>query len=269
MVAQNSLDFPETEIKYKKFAEFYQKGFIRENVLSVQDFKTDIGVDGGYTLWVHNYDDYTEAEEELYYGFPVELIKISEGNTIPWIMNATNTVIPSTSRHPEKAMELIGLINSERGKELYNLLVYGIEGKHYVKTGENTVRTFDYNGTPSVQSRYGVAPHFIGNTFNAYESQVNVPGYKEYIKNVLHKDVQYSMIYGFKFSAQNIRGELAQIESIRDEYVGLEYGVYSDYKQKMNEMKEKLKKAGIDMVIEELQRQLDEQINNKQGGENR
>lgn len=268
VVAQNRFDFPETEIKYKKLAEFYQKGFIRANALSVQDFKTDIGADGGYTLWVHNYDDYTEAEEELYYGFPVELIRVSEGNTIPWIVNATNTVIPSTSKHPDKAMELIGLINSEKGKELYNLLVYGIEGKHYVKTGEDSVRTLDYNGTPGVESKYGVAPHFIGNTFNAYASQVSVPGYNEYIENVLHKNARYSMLYGFKFSSKDIRGELAQIESINDEYVGLEYGVYPDYKQKLNEMKEKLKKAGIDKVIGELQRQLDEQINNKQGGQN-
>ena len=33
-------------------------------------------------------------------------------------------------------MQLIGLMNTEKGKDLYNLLVFGIEGEHYTKVND-------------------------------------------------------------------------------------------------------------------------------------
>ena len=62
---------------------------------------------------------------------------------------ATMTGISITSKHPEKAFELIKLVNTD--KELYNLICNGIEGKHYElnENGEFT-RTNENYSAPSL-----------------------------------------------------------------------------------------------------------------------
>lgn len=61
---------------------------------------------------------------------------------IPYAASASNTAISINSKHPERAMQLIGLMNTEKGKDLYNLLVFGIEGEHYTKVNDKENSTY-------------------------------------------------------------------------------------------------------------------------------
>ncbi len=71
----------------------------------------------------------------------------------PYVTNASTTgamtAISSTSKHPEKAMELINLVNTD--STLRNLLMFGIEGTHYEKVSDNQIKR-DPNGPYSVTS---------------------------------------------------------------------------------------------------------------------
>lgn len=41
-------------------------------------------------------------------------------------------------------MQLIGLMNTEKGKDLYNLLVFGIEGEHYTKVNDKEIQPIGF-----------------------------------------------------------------------------------------------------------------------------
>ena len=62
-------------------------------------------------------------------------------------------------------MQLIGLMNTEKGKDLYNLLVFGIEGEHYTKVNDKEIQPIGYTSQPTSESPYGQYRFAIGNTF--------------------------------------------------------------------------------------------------------
>ncbi len=258
---------PLEENFYRRIAGLYEKGYIRKDALTVSDMKKDNGKEGGYIMWIHNYDDFTKQSEDIQYGMPIYYIATSGSNEIECVRNykpsATNTAITRTCENPERAMQLLEVINDPANKELYNLLVYGIEGKHYEKESDNRIKTIGYDGTPTMESGYGIQKWIIGNTFNAYETQTDVPGYNEYIEEVLHGKSVDSILLGFTFDSDPVKNEIAQIKSIEAEYSGLKTGAHANWKEMLDAKHKKLSEVGLEKVIAEYQKQLDEQINNK------
>lgn len=243
---------------YERINQLYKKGLIRKDAATVKDHSVDTGVEGGYVIWAHQYDDYTKAAEEKSYGMELEYIMPENAKcTRYYKAGGTNTVILRTCRNPERAMQLLNLINSETGKELYNLLVYGIEGKHYIKTGENTIETIGYTGTPTAESAYGINDWIVGNTFNAYDTQTDEPGYADYVRNVLHANSQPNLLQGFVFNSDAIKMEKSQLDSINTEFSGLATGAFENYKDLFKQKREKLQKSGIEKALKEVQAQLD------------
>ena len=196
-------------------------------------------------------------------GRPMQVFQSNNWKYVPFNGSSTNTAIAAQSKNPERAMQLYEIINSSEDTELYNMLVYGIEGKHYEKTGDNTIKTFDYEGSPTSDSNYGIQKWIVGNTFNAFDTQTDVPGYNDYIENVMHKNAEENILSGFKLNTDPIKSELAQIKSVKAEFKGLKIGAYENYTEMLKDYRKKIHASGQDKVIKEIQRQLDEQLNNK------
>lgn len=259
-VVKNGYDKDVSTTFYKRLAEFYEKGYIRKDALTVQDFEKDKGVEGGYTLWYHQYDDFTAEQESLQYNMPIYLIEKEFKSRRYTSIGGTNSVIPSSAENPVRAIQLYELINTD--PELYNMLVFGLEDKHYVKTGNNTIETLDYDGTPTAESGYGIQKWIIGNTFNAFSTQTDVPEYSDYILNVLHPSTDPGPLDGFVFDRTPVKSELVQIANIKSEFNGLRTGAFKNWEEMVDKMREKMKVAGNDKVIAEIQRQLDEWLAN-------
>ncbi len=247
---------------YENVNKWFEKGYIRKDVLTVQDYKKDIGKEKGYVIWPHGHYKGTAESESKKYGFPIEIIPIESNYYIPFDSSPTNTAISRTSGNPERAIKLLELMHTEKGKELYNMLVYGIEGEHYKKVSESRIETLAYNGSPTAESKYGLMKWVIGNTFNAYETQVEPEGNNEYYKNDVNGKAKISPIIGFKVDTDPIKVELAQYSAIEKEYSALLTGAMPNYKQLLTERNEKMKKAGSDKIVQEVQRQLDEWVKN-------
>lgn len=243
---------------YKRMAEFYKKGYIRKDVLTLQDYKKDIGTEGGYVLWPHVFDRFTEESESKKYGKEIKIIPVSTKAVLNNKPFATNTSLPRTCENPETAMKFLELINSEEGAELYNLLVYGIEGKHYTKVGDNRIETIGYSGSATVDSPYGIPKWMIGDTFHAYQTQTDPEGYNDFILNELHQDFIRSKLLGFSFDSTNVKVERAQLNNVKKEFSGLRFGAFEDYEATLKEFKDKIHASGQEKVVRETQKQLDE-----------
>lgn len=249
-----------------RMSEWYQKGYIRKDYLSLTNPAADMGKQDAYVIWAHSsYYKGIQETETTRNGYPVTVIPVPDEryyvNVGP---TTTMTVLPRTCQNPERAIKFVELMNTEKGKELYNLLVWGLEGEHYKKTGENTIETLQYKGQATADSRYGQFKFAIGNVLdNSYETQAEVPGLYDWFKNVMHKTAKPSPLMGIDLDSNSLKNELIQITSIDTEYGVLNSGAVPNYKEKYQEYINKLKVAGIDKVVTEAQRQVDEFMKTK------
>lgn len=240
-------------------ADWYKKGYIREDILSVEKPRDDEFKAGGCISWVHETHKGQAAKDTAraaVEGNPVELVVVPtcDFQYIAPYGTATNLAIPFTAKYPEEAIQVINLLNTD--KEFYNLMVYGQEGINYEKIDDNHIKIFD-------EKLYGLDPWATGNTMLAYQKEGAVEGWNEYLDD-MHRKADKSYLMGFKVNTEPYSTQLQQIETVVKEYrFSLEYGALGDeVGAKYEEFLEKLDRAGINEVIEGYQAQIDEFLGN-------
>lgn len=169
-------------------------------------------------------------------------------------LSATLQAISKTSKNPERAMAFIELMNTD--KELYNLMCYGIEGQHYNKVDENRIELVENSGY------YPNKAWVYGNQFNAYL----LPGQDDNVWEQtieLNNSSKAAETLGFVFDQEPVKTEIAQCQSVVDEFIpGLVNGAVDPDKY-LPQFIEKLETAGAAKVIAEKQNQLDKWLSSK------
>lgn len=251
---------PESKLMFEKCAEFFNKGYVREDMLSLERPRADEGKEDGYTVWFTQYSLNQSEQLSAQYGYEIVSIPIGDKYYLDASSEPqTSTVIPYTARYPEKAMDLIQLLNTDKGKDLYNLLTFGIEGEHYEKIDENTIKPFDYATVPTEDNKYGVVKWMFGSIFNAYTLVDDQDGYNDYVKNEINDGSEKSPLLGFRCDLNDIKTETAQLQAIANEYIlPLSTGAIADWEGQYEQFMSKLKSAGVEKVKEEVQKQIDE-----------
>lgn len=253
----NALDMPELKLFYKTMAGWYQKGYIRKDILSVEDPAADIGKRDGYMI----YDDQmvygTQESVSKSSGYPVTVIPLENQYYLNDQQSMTSTAISRTSSNPERAMEVLNLINTAGGRDMYNLLTFGIEGEHYKKISDNRIETIGYTGSPTETAKYGLSAWVVGDVFNGFETSDKPEGSNMHVLQ-MNNSATVSSIMGFRLNLAPIKIEKAQIDAVIGEYSNvLRFGAAPDFDKTYNEYIDKLKTAGVDKVVAEVQKQID------------
>ncbi|MCU6707756.1 ABC transporter substrate-binding protein [Paenibacillus sp. J5C_2022] len=162
--------------------------------------------------------------------------------------------IPKNSKDPDRAMMLLNMLYSD--KELYNLFTWGIEGEHYVKVSDN-VMTYP-EGVDVTNSGYNFnTPYMFGNQFLSYTWTTEEPDAWETM-DAFNKGAVQSKALGFIFNVEDVKTEVAAVNNVIAEYrLGLDTGTL-DPEEHLPAFNVKLKAAGIDKIINEKQKQIDE-----------
>ncbi len=253
---------PEMKRAFDTAAAWFKKGYIRKDVLSLQNPRTDEGKMDGYVTWIHNVIRDQSAVESTRYGFPIEVIPMEQEYMITLPIYNSMTAVTKKSKNPKRALEFLELMHTEKGKELYNLLVWGIEGKHYTKISDTRIETIGYAGQGTADSNYGLWKWVMGNTANSFETQTDPEGYNELWQSI-NDHALVSPVLGFKPNSEPVKTEIAQVAAVVKEYAnGLQSGALSDHEKIYNEFMDKMKKAGSERITDEYQKQLDEYIKN-------
>lgn len=244
----NLVESPEFMAQVKMFREWYQKGYIRKDAASLKDGKAEAKT-GKYAVTSGGYGPGSEANNSTELGFPIVQAKV-----VPQFVNtgsviAAMTGINKNSKNPERAMMLLDLLFSD--KDLYNLFVYGIEGTHYTKVDANTVEIVK-------DSAYnpGNAWEF-GSWFNAYLQKGQPADTWEQMKKA-NDDSIASPLLGFLYNADAMKRENAQINAIMSEYLPIIFTGTQEPEKTVPELNKKLKAAGIDALITDAQKQIDD-----------
>lgn len=253
---------------YEVSANWYKEGLIHPDILTINP--TDLqGAnmlnDVSMIFTINNQAGDEARVSEIYsdmYGFDVYAIPINTQYYITNTWGAGGNGVTESCKNPDKAMRFIELMNTEEGKDLYNLMVYGIEGTHYTKDSATRITTLEYTGTQGgVDTSYSAMKWIIGNTFNAYLNQGCLDddnaialGINESTGNVK------SDLIGYSPKTDNISIQLEQSSAVSAEYSKPLYnGVLGgDWKSYYDEYVNKLETAGLNEILTDLQKQVDE-----------
>lgn len=256
-------DTPEAKMYFDKMADWYKKGYIRSDSLSANDASKKVGQKDGYAVWTDSIGYKQEEQDLSKYGNDIINIPFDKDYYIPSTNAAGGTAIMSKCQNPELAVRFLDLLNSQKGKELHNMLVYGIEGDHYNKLAEDRIKT-EYDGNPTSNSRYGLYKWIVGNTELSYDTQTELPGFKGWVFNVVNASEKRSKLIGFVPQTAQISSKLAQISAVKEEFrKSLASGSLENHEQVYKDFIDKMNKAGSQEVINELQKQVDEFLSKK------
>jgi len=264
----NYYAMPEVKLHYQKMAEFYKKGLLPQNITEInpRDYE-NTKTNKSFVAWFDEYIDINDKPyEDAVVGDgdkPFVKVSLESDYYISRIESVSGHVIPVTSKYPDKAIQLIELLNTSKGKELFNLLTFGIEGVHYRKIDENRIETIDYVGYPDDESRYGLQKWSVGNVAeNCYLTQSETrDDYYEYMKSVPDQAI-VSPLIGFKPNTKSLKSKNMAVQEVINEYeTPLAQGILgADWEKQYDLMISKMKEAGIDEILVELQRQVDEYL---------
>ena len=254
-------------------SKWYQDGFISKDILTGGGAGTRC-----YIIESHSLDrmgegaDHTYAKLDGSVGIDRRYICITnpekdfKGSSQLGYLS-TYLAIPTTSVNPERAMQFINLLYSEKGADLLNLINYGIEGTHYEKRSETEITAFDYQGQASSGSKYGIAPWKTANMFNAYIINPYTTATKEYALDYFeNKNPKRptTPMYGYSFDSSKLTLKLSNIGLVNQEYeMQLTCGVYKDYNSVYDTLLKKTKDAGLNDLITEYQAQADKYLESK------
>lgn len=224
--------------------EAWEKGYLREDIATVQDETADIGA-GRYASMDGTMKPGGEAE-----------LKKKSGN-FDWVQTAvqtpfTNSVaarsamtaVSAKSERPEAALKMLEVMNTDA--EIFNLVNFGIEGANYDLV-DGKVQQIDESGY-FLNSAWA-----LGNQFNALLMVNQADGIWEETDKI-NREAELTPLLGFSFNTEPVTNELAALIAVYKEYEKSEY--MDNYEARYDEF---IQKAGPSMeaIQAEAQAQLD------------
>ncbi|AEV67903.1 ABC transporter substrate-binding protein [Acetivibrio clariflavus] len=252
----------ETDISQRIFKlsrSWYLKGYINKDVATLQD-GTPIKKAGKVFAWTEQLKPGKAEELTAQYGYELVQADAWKGieyyTTTPDLTNS-QLVIPRTSKDPARAMMFINLLFKD--KEIKNLLSWGIEGKHYKKVSENQIDFADGVNADN-SGYYGIAQWAMGgNQFLDYLWISESPD-KWQKMDEFNKIAKPMKILGWTYDSSNVKSEIAALATVgQNEVQPLSQGLV-DYDTYYPKVKQSLEKAGIQRVIDDCQKSVDEFI---------
>ncbi len=159
-------------------------------------------------------------------------------------------LIPSQCVAPEKAMAVINLLFSD--PEIVNLYLYGIEGKDYTFVDEE-------KGLIAIPDDTGwrIGNAVVGDSRVAYVPDFYPADiYEQW--DEYNKSADKSPLFGFVFDNTNVKSEVTAVENVVSKYRAIVGCGVADPDETMTKVNEELEAAGIQKIIDEMQKQVDE-----------
>jgi putative aldouronate transport system substrate-binding protein len=244
-------ELPEIANAWKTANRWYKNGYVPTDASTKADVSAERKANKFAVMIPGNVAPYDELNWKAQNGTDM-IIKPFAG--VDAIMStgsitATMRAIPKSSKEPERAMMFLNLLYGD--KELFNILCNGIEGTHYTKVSDNVIEA-----VPGSKYNPGMDWAF-GNVFNGYLKKGD-PEDKFAQQKAANEKAKISPLLGFTFDVTPVKTEQAQLTAALEEYrIGLSTGTL-DTDTYLPKMLEKLKKAGLEKYLAEVQKQIDD-----------
>lgn len=254
----NVVNLYETEVFQKLIYlihDWYQKGY-------TLDYTQDAGVISYYlssgtvlgclTIGKLGF----EAQENRICGHQIGFIPLSAAYCPSSSLENSWYAIPKTTTDPEKAMELVNLLYTD--PYVANLMMYGIEGVHYERTKPDGNMIYLGNcrspGGYHGPSGYAYCNQYIAYLWEGYDCDI-----WEKTERMNQQAIK-SPAWGFRFDSAAVAEQIYRCEEVTDYYLNTLYAGTADPEKTLAAFLSALERAGINKIIVEKQRQLDQYL---------
>jgi putative aldouronate transport system substrate-binding protein len=251
-----TVDTPEYQEAVYLTRDWYERGFFTTDPLPDGDMQTDRAA-GKYSTMIWNrlagYEDVVSQNE--WGNRQILMLQLTPGiETTGTVAGSLNGVC-ATSPNPERSLMFLDILN--QNAELYNTLVWGVEGTHWVWDENHEYVTLPEGKTSDeVNAAYRGAQWVFGNQALKYPFSESEAGRIDVWAEMAANAIA-SPALGFTADYTNVATELAQVVSAYEQYgEPLQKGLV-DPATALEEYQARLHEAGIDRIVEEIQSQLD------------
>lgn len=248
--------------KYMEYAKLMYKwnksGLINKDAATLPDTGKSLGAGKAFAT-TGSYKPGSVLENSRSQG--TELVELQLATPFTFTTDATSALIAfsRTSKDPARAMMFMNLLYTDG--DILNLILNGIEGTHYVATSGNIV---DFApGLDSSKTGYAVTMNWmLGNLPLTHVWANEDPNkWESYI--TYNKSAEKSRALGFTFNAEPVKNEIAAASNVEKEFKFVIVTGSVDPEEFIPKYLDKLKAAGLDKIIAEKQKQLDEWAKSK------
>ncbi|MFC0272676.1 ABC transporter substrate-binding protein [Metabacillus herbersteinensis] len=232
----------------KTMHEYYKSGYIKADAATSTD-PWPLEVEN----WFVRKEMYQPTAELLWSrsaGYDIAVQPMHEPITFNNSVTGAIQSISATSKNPERAMMFLNLLNTD--PYLRNLVDKGIEGVHYEELENGKIEDL-----PARVDGYNMPSYSLGNHFilKLYE---NDPEDKwDSFKQFNDASIAAPSL-GFYFDTNPVRTEIAAISNVSNEFAPALLTGSVDPEEFLPKANQKFKEAGLDKVLEEMQKQYDE-----------
>ncbi len=239
--------------EYELYRSYYKSGYINEDAAISKTPYVQIMRQG--KIWSNrsSYKPGTEIQQHIASQQKYEWVakQLAEPLVTTEKVTSAQMSISRTSGDPARAMMVLNYLHTD--PYVINLIVNGIEGTHYKKVGDNRIELIPDSG-------YATAINWVlGNQMINYLRPGEPDDIYEQFKKYNDEVTRFPLL-GFYFDDTNVKNELSQLNAIVAEYVTISTGAVDNPSKMLDERNEKLKKAGIEKVQAEMQKQIDEWV---------
>jgi putative aldouronate transport system substrate-binding protein len=238
----------------KKMREWYQAGYIMKDSATSKDNGNELIKAGKGVARLSSLKPGYERQASIEYGEAATVISLTPAYATTSTVAGVNWGIPHSAKRPDKSMQFLNLMYTD--KDIVNLLDWGIEGKDYVKKSDTII---DYpEGIDATNVAYNLNLGWMfGNQMLSYVFEGEDPDIWNKMEAYNESSVK-SPALGFSFDATSVKTEYAAVTNVINQYkLPIETGSV-DPDKVLPEFIAKLKSSGIDKIIAEKQKQLDE-----------
>lgn len=235
------LEQPDSMEKLKMLHKWYQEGIINPDAPTTKDyqkgkiFMSAQGFPGAELSWQ------AQMGVMKYDAVPV-LGPVYSNSTIQGSVNG----ISSNSDHKAEALKFLQLVNTDQ--KLRDILAYGLEGTDFKYVSDKVVK-------PLTDS-WGGSNYAVGTFFNMSTQDGAPKDQWDQVKK-MNEEASSSTCLGFTPDTKSITNELTNCEAVWDKYrYELKTGA-SDPEVMVPKIVSELKAAGMDKIITEIQKQID------------
>ncbi|MEK3883520.1 ABC transporter substrate-binding protein [Paenibacillus sp. PL2-23] len=250
----NAFATEQYEQQIRLIREWYVSGLVHQESATNNDSAYELIRSGEAFAYLSVLHPGIEAQESRAAGRAMLAIPLTEAYSTTSSTGAVMWGIPLSSRHTDKAMQLLNLLYAD--SDIVNLLTWGIEGQHYSIQSDSAI-DIPIGEQQSQWMPVMITGRIFGNPQLAYSLEDEPSNLWERL-HTFGITAKRSYAYGFNFYAKPVQTEIAAVEGIAKQYrLGLESGVL-DPEIYLEEMLDQLQQAGIERLVNEKQNQLDE-----------
>ncbi|OPJ58131.1 ABC transporter substrate-binding protein [Clostridium oryzae] len=244
-------DNPNIQKTWKTMRKYYLAGYLRKDAATVTDVTADRKAGKNFVM----FDSFKPGKaEESSISSGVPMVQKLIGDPIVTTNSTTGCMmgIPKASKDPARVLQFLDKMYTD--SKLINLIDYGIEGTHYVKKGENTI-TYAPGTQNGSKSGYNPGtPWMFGDQFKSYLFTTEDKNKWEKFEK-FNDEAKPLADAGFSFDETNVKNEVAACVNVSKEYNQALNAGSIDPDATLPKYRAKLKAAGIDKVLTEINKQ--------------